>query len=129
MQARQGITWRSVTPKGKNEIAESSRVSSIRGVEIVTATQTPVLFTPAELPVEVAGPLTPAAPFVAHLKTAPVRAGQSTGAEVELAEVVTRPSPAEMKALVPESPGSQPLISLCGLFAAPVGRDYLCDRG
>ncbi len=56
-----------------------------KAMEIATATQTPVLFTPAELPVEVAIAITPDAPFVAEMKAAPVMAYQSTGTEVQLA--------------------------------------------
>jgi hypothetical protein len=88
-----------------------------KAMEIVKATQTPVLFTPEELPVEVAEPITPESPFVAQLRTAPVRAYQSTGTEVELAEVVTPPPPAEMKAALPTTGSNLPLIALCGLFA------------
>lgn len=74
--------------------------------EIATTTSTPVLFTPAELPVEVATPITPDALFVAQLKTAPVKAYQPTGAEVEIAEVVTPPPPARMQAAT--SPATLP---------------------
>jgi len=88
-----------------------------RAMEIVKDTQTPVLFTPAKLPVEVSEPITPDAPFVAQLETAPVRAYKSTGTEVELAELVTPPPPAEMKAALPKTASSLPLIGLCGLFA------------
>jgi hypothetical protein len=87
-----------------------------KALEIATATKTPVLFTPAELPVEVAV-ITPDAPFVAQLKTAPVMAYQSTGTEVQLAEVVTPPPPAEMQASLPTTGSQLPLIALCGLLA------------
>ena len=88
-------------------------------MEIATATSTPVLFTPAELPVEVAVPITPDAPFVAQMKTVPVKAYQSLGTEVELAEVVTPPPPAEMQTAtkLPATGSDLPLIALCGLLA------------
>jgi hypothetical protein len=87
-----------------------------KALEIATATKTPVLFTPEELPLEVAV-ITPDAPFVAQLKTAPVMAYQSTGTEVQLAEVVTPPPPAEMQASLPTTGSQLPLIALCGLLA------------
>jgi hypothetical protein len=68
-----------------------------RAMEIATTTKTPVLFSPAELPLEVREPITPDAPFVAQMKDAPVMAYQSGGEEVQLAEVVTPPPPAEMQ--------------------------------
>ena len=89
-----------------------------KAMEIATATQTPVLFTPAELPVEVAVAITPDAPFVAQMRTAPIMAYQSTGSEVQLAEVVTPPPPAEMQtAALPATASALPLIALCGLLA------------
>jgi len=90
-----------------------------KAMAIATATSTPVLFTPAELPVEVAVPITPDAPFVAQLKVAPVMAYQSTGTEVQLAEVVTPPPPAEMLAAapLPTTASMLPLIALCGLLS------------
>ena len=57
-----------------------------KAMEIATTTKTPVLFSPAELPLEVSEPITPDAPFVAQMKAAPVMAYQSTGEEVQLAE-------------------------------------------
>jgi hypothetical protein len=95
-----------------------------KAIEIAKATSTPVLFTPEELPVEVAVAITPDAPFVAQMRTAPVLAYQSTGAEVQLAEVVTPPPPAEMQATLPTTASPLPLIalfgflSLCGGFMA-----------
>jgi hypothetical protein len=88
-----------------------------KAVEIAKVAQTPVLFTPAELPLEVTVPITQDAPFIAQLKTAPVMAYQSDGAEVQLAEVVTPPPPAEMQASLPKTGSEMPLIALCGLLA------------
>jgi hypothetical protein len=91
-----------------------------KAMEIATTTSTPVLFTPAELPVEVATPITADAPFVAQMKTMPVMAFQSTGTEVPLAEVVTPPPPAETQAAATELPktaSTLPLIALFGFLA------------
>src|SRR5580698_1537088 len=90
-----------------------------KAMEIATTTKTPVLFTPEELPVEVATPITPDAPFVAQLKAAPVMAYQPTGTQVEIAEVVTPPPPAEMQAaaVLPTTASPLPLIALFGFLA------------
>jgi hypothetical protein len=91
-----------------------------KAMEIATTTKTPVLFSPVELPVEVSVAITPDAPFVAQMKQAPVMAYQSTGEEVQLAEVVTPPPPAEMQATdatLPQTGSPLPLIALGGLLA------------
>ena len=88
-----------------------------KAMELATATKTPVLFTPEDLPVEVSVPITDDAPFVAQMKTAPVMAYQSSGTEVQLAEVVTPPPPAEMAASLPTTGSSLSLIALGGLLA------------
>jgi hypothetical protein len=63
-----------------------------KAVELAKATNTPVLFTPAEIPLEVAEPIKTAdEPVVVQLKQAPVLAIKPTGEEVELAQVVTPP--------------------------------------
>jgi hypothetical protein len=62
---------------------------------IAKAAKTPVLFTPVEIPAEVAEPIkTVDAPVVADLKRVPVMAVQPSGDEVPLAAVVTAPAPA-----------------------------------
>jgi hypothetical protein len=90
-----------------------------KAMEIATTTKTPVLFTPVEIPVEVAVPITPDAPFVAQLKTVPVKAYQPAGTEVEIAEVVTPPPPAEMQvaAALPKTASDLPLAALLGTLA------------
>jgi hypothetical protein len=66
-------------------------------IELAKAKKTPVPFTPAEIPVEVAEPIrTSDAPVVVQLRQAPIRAIQPTGEEVEIAQVVTPPPPAEL---------------------------------
>ena len=63
-----------------------------RAVAIAKTTNTPVLFTAAEIPVEVAEPIKSAdEPVVVQLKQAPVMAIKPTGEEVELVQVVTPP--------------------------------------
>jgi len=99
-----------------------------RAIEIAKATNTPVLFTEAEIPLEVAAPIKSAdEPVVVQLKTAPIRAIQPTGEEVQLAQVVT-PPPAEVAVAstvaeqpppetLPKTASPFPLIGLLGLLA------------
>ena len=96
---------------------------------LAKTTNTPVLFTEAEIPVEVDGPtLLPDAPAIAQLKQAPLMAFKPTGEIVTLAEVVTAP-PAEVQAapavapmaapvqMLPGTASKLPLIGLLGLLA------------
>src|SRR5579864_1460345 len=63
-----------------------------KAIELAKATNTPVLFTAVEIPVEVAEPIKSAEePVVVQLKQAPIMAIKPTGEEVRLAEVVTPP--------------------------------------
>src|ERR1035438_8942439 len=63
-----------------------------RAITLAKETQTPVLSTAAELPLEVAEAIQSAdAPVVMQLKQAPIMAIRPTGEEVQLAEVVTAP--------------------------------------
>jgi hypothetical protein len=95
-----------------------------KAMELAKATNTPVLFTPAEIPVEVAEPVKSVdEPVVVELKRAPIMAIKPTGEEVQLAEVVT-PPPAEMAETVPatrralpDTASSTPLLALFGLLA------------
>ena len=87
-----------------------------KALTIAAETKTPVLFVAEELPVEVSVPLTADAPYVAQMKTAPVMAYQSTGTEVQLAEVVTPPPPAEMVAALPKTASNLSLIGLFGML-------------
>jgi hypothetical protein len=92
-------------------------------IELAKTTNTAVLYTPAEVPVEVEEPIkTVDHPVVAVLKTAPVMAIQPTGEEVELAAVVTPPpaavAPAEVAAAeLPKTASELPLVVLLGLLA------------
>ncbi len=100
-----------------------------RAIQLAKDANTPVLFTPAELPVEVAEPIRTAdAPVVVELKRVPIMAIRPTGEEVQLAEVVTAP-PAEPETVVamappaepvrekqlPDTAGTLPLIGLIGV--------------
>jgi hypothetical protein len=96
-----------------------------RAIELAKETNTPVLFTPVEIPLEVAEPIKAAdEPVVAQLKQAPVMAIKPTGEEVELAQVVT-PLPAdelvatktEPAQKLPATASTLPLIALLGLLA------------
>lgn len=88
-----------------------------KAIELAKATNTPVLFTPAEIPVEVVGPVKSVdEPVVVELKRAPIMAIKPTGEEVQLAEVVT-PPPAEIAQTLPSTASSMPLLALFGLLA------------
>ncbi len=103
-----------------------------KAIALAKATNTTVLYTPVELPLEVAEPIKSAdAPVVAELRRAPVMAIKPTGEEVQLAEVVTPPPVAEMQAAAAPAPAAMPseehalpatasnvpLIGLVGLLA------------
>jgi len=94
-----------------------------KALELATTTNTPVLFTPAEIPLEVAAPITSAnETVVVELKQAPVRAVQPSGQEVEVAQVVTSPPDLATVAELPEptlpkTASPLPLIGLFGLLA------------
>jgi LPXTG-motif cell wall-anchored protein len=102
-----------------------------RAMELAKESSTPVLFSSAEVPVEVAEPIRRAdAPAVVVLKQAPVMAYQPTGEEVQLAQVVTAP-PAEELAMTSSLPatGSQtPLMALFGAIAFGGGLALLAIR-
>ena len=88
-----------------------------KAIELAKATNTAVLFTPAEIPVEVAEPVKSVdEPVVVELKRAPIMAIKPTGEEVQLAEVVT-PPPAEIAETLPSTASSMPLLALFGLLA------------
>ena len=67
-----------------------------KAIALAKATNTPVLFTAVEIPLEVTEPIKLVdAPVVAELKRAPIMAIKPTGEEVQLAQVVTPPPAAE----------------------------------
>lgn len=105
-----------------------------KAIAIAKTTNLPVLFTPAELPVEVAGPIQPAnEPVITELQRAPILAIKPSGEEVQVAEVVTPPPAAEIakadpvvtetqapaadpRPTLPATSSDMPLFGLIGLL-------------
>lgn len=96
-----------------------------KAIELAKITNSPVLYTTAEVTPEVTSPITSAQePVVVQLKQAPILAVKPTGEDVEIAQVVTAP-PAEVlvaqntapAAELPKTASSLPLIGLFGLLA------------
>jgi type IV secretory pathway VirJ component len=88
-------------------------------MELAKTTKTPVLFTAAELPAEVAEIKTEDTAVVTEMRRAPIMAVQPTGEEVQLAEVVTAP-PAQAEVAersLPATASPLPLIALFGFLA------------
>jgi hypothetical protein len=105
-------------------------------ITLAKATNMPVLFTPAEIPLEVAEPMKANnEPVITELKRIPILAIKPTGEEVQLAEVVTNPPETELakadpapvamapepQAAVPASPqatlpGTASILPLLGLL-------------
>jgi hypothetical protein len=98
-----------------------------KALELAKATNTTVLYTPAEVTPEVTTPIKSAEePVVVELKQAPVMAIKPTGEEVQVTEAVTPPPTevlvAENRAPVveqtlPKTASPLPLIGLFGLLA------------
>jgi len=90
-----------------------------KAIVLAKMTNTPVLYTVADLPLEVETPmLAVTAPEVVQLKEVPVKAIQPTGEEVEIAAVVT-PPPAvtETAAVLPHTSSVLPLMAMLGFLA------------
>jgi len=91
-----------------------------RAIELAKSEKSTILYTPAELPLEVSQPIkTVDEPVVAQLRAAPVAAIQPSGEDVEIAQVVTAP-PAEQlvaSAALPGTASNLPLIGLLGVMA------------
>jgi LPXTG-motif cell wall-anchored protein len=95
-----------------------------RAIVLAKETNTPVLFTEAEIVPEVTVAIkTPKEPVVVQLERAPVKAIQPTGEEVQIAQVIT-PVPAaefvaqnDAPATLPATGSSLPLIALFGMLA------------
>jgi hypothetical protein len=105
-----------------------------KAMALAKETNTPVLFTTVDLPLEVAEPIKTAdAPLVAELKRATIMAVKPTGEEVELAEVVTPPAdltmatpapstadsalPSTADRTLPTTASSLPMVALFGFLA------------
>jgi hypothetical protein len=86
-------------------------------IELAKSTNTTVLTTPAEIPVEVETIQAVDEPVIAQLREVPVQAVQPTGEVVELAQVVTPPPPDQVAEVLPATASSLPLIALFGLLA------------
>jgi hypothetical protein len=92
---------------------------------LAKATNTPVLFMPAEIPTEIQEPtVTADAAVVLRLKEVPVKALQPTGEEVQLAVVVTPPPAIELRAdaapvvaMLPATSSPLALFAILGLLA------------
>lgn len=83
-----------------------------KAIELAKEFNTPVLFTPVEIPLEITEPIKSAdEPLVVQLKEAPIMAIKPTGEEVQLPEVVGPPT------ALPDTASSSPLIGLLGLLA------------
>jgi len=99
-----------------------------KAMELAKSTNTPVLFTEAEIPVEIATPIkTVDEPVVVQLRQAPIMAVQPTGEAVQLAAVVTPPPAEELQvaadpvaatlpATLPATSSMMPMIALLGLM-------------
>jgi hypothetical protein len=99
-----------------------------KAMELAKSANAPVLFTPAEVPLEVAEPIKSAdAPVVQQMKQAPIQAVNPAGEEVQLAQVVTpppaqaevaaAPAPQEADRSLPKTASQLPMIGLFGLLA------------
>jgi hypothetical protein len=94
-----------------------------KAIELAKTTNVPVLFTAAEVPVEVAEPIQSAdAPVVVELKRVPVMAIQPTGEEVQLAVAVTPPPVMDVAATepaktLPNTASPLPAIAMFGILA------------
>jgi len=92
-----------------------------RALVLAKESNTPVLFTPAEIAPEVTVAIkTPAEPVVIALVQAPVMAIQPSGQEIEIAQVVTAPPVVLAQnepASLPATGSSLPLMALLGMLA------------
>jgi len=107
-----------------------------KAMELAASTQTPVLFTPLEIPLQVTVPIKSVDhPVVVQLKQTPIMAVQPTGEQVQLAAVVTTPPAAELAVTaapvtvaapvpatapvesLPDTASSLPLIAICGILS------------
>jgi LPXTG-motif cell wall-anchored protein len=102
--------------------------SRAQAIQLAKATNTVVLYTTSELPMEVTKEtLAVSEPEVAQLREAPVAAIQPSGEDVEIATAVTPPPAAELEPdtaptqvaemTLPKTASSLPLIGLLGLLA------------
>lgn len=93
-----------------------------KALELAKAANAPVLYTEADIPVEVSEPIkTAEAPAVHALREAPIMAAKPTGEEVQLAEVVTPPPAVSdlgpIGSSLPATGSSLPLVFVFGMLA------------
>jgi hypothetical protein len=97
-----------------------------RAMTLAKTTNTPVLFTPTEMPLEVAAPInSPAEPMVMEMKRSPIMVFKPSGEEAPLAEAVTPPPATEIDETaakpearqLPATASGLPLAGLLGLLA------------
>jgi len=89
-------------------------------LELAKSSNTPVLYTETELPLEVSEPIATAdAPLARQLATAPVMALKPSGEEVAVTEVVTPPPAEEVATLatLPATGSQMPLLGLLGMLS------------
>jgi len=92
-----------------------------KAIALAKASNEPVLFTPAELPVEVADPIKSVdEPVVVELKRAPIMAIKPTGEEVQVAEVVTAPPAEELQVAEAQAPAFAPSDSTLPATASDI---------
>ena len=111
-----------------------------KAIALAKASNTPVLFTAVEIPLEVAQPIKLVdPPVVAELKQAPIMAVKPTGEEVQLAQVVTpppaaepqvvaAPAPAARETTLPATASQVPLIFVFGLLLLGAAVSCPCSR-
>jgi hypothetical protein len=88
-----------------------------RAMTLAKASNTPVLYTAVDLPLEVAEEIKSAdAPIVAQLRTAPIMAVKPTGEDIQLAEVVTAP-PAEAEVVAAPVVAAAPVVEAAPMMA------------
>jgi hypothetical protein len=102
-----------------------------RAMQLAKETNTPILYTEAEVAMEVDTATLPVtAPEVVQLKQAPIKAIEPTGDVVEVAAVVTPPpavelqpdvEPTQLAAVLPRTSSLLPLIAMLGLLALGLG--------
>src|ERR1035437_5872415 len=102
-----------------------------KAMELAKETNTPVLYTEADMALEVTQPLLPVtAPEVVQLRQVPVKAIEPTGEVVEGDAVVTPPpavelrpdvEPTQIAAVLPQTSSLLPLIAMLGLLALGLG--------
>ena len=94
-----------------------------KAMELAKSANTPVLFTSAQMPMEVSEPSKLAeAPVIAQLKEMPIMAVQPTGEEVQLAQVVTPPAAAGIVAVAEAPPATRATPAAASAMPQPASQ-------